>query len=674
MSLQKKLYPTFFNPFLINPERPLPDEMAVIGAGSIGPDIGYYLRNALPDKRLYLVDIAEAPLKNAEKRFNAYAQKAIARKKLREDQAQAVLKNVVYTTDYAQMKNCTLVIEAATENLDLKQKIFERVEEIVGEDAIITSNTSSIPADRAFAKMKRPERCTITHFFAPAWFSMGIEVVNWEKTSREVLDYLFWFFAQTGKAPVITDNVICFMLNRIFENWVNEGGYLLDQATAAQICSVAEEFVLQGPFYVVNMGNGNPIIVEANTRKMAEGKHYRPVPIFRSVEKWAVPRPGTRVDIAEETRNRVRDRLLGIFFSQSFDIVDRGIGRAEDLNFGCQVALGFKKGPFDVMRNLGEKEVTRITRTFNKDRPGFPQPQKDISAYQDFRRFLLVDDMDGVKILTIRRPQAMNAISNEINDEILAVLKENMNNPQVKGFVLTGYGHRAFSAGADIGQFPASLGNKEAATNLARNGAKLLTYLDRMEKPIVAAVNGMALGGGLETAIRCHSIVAARNATFQLPEITLGISPGVGGAVVPYRRWPQGAALFHEMICLARKIGVQEAADVGMVARIEDDYPAMIQAAVEEVNRLHGKVVGIPDGKVDIPKIAIPDPPMAGKLGLSKEALSIVARIIQDAAAADTLQEALEIGYLGAGEIACTDAAREGITAFLEKREPRFTR
>jgi len=339
MEQKKALYQSFINPFLIRPNTPLPEEMAVIGAGSIGPDIGYYLRGAMPDKRLYLVDIVEEPLKSAETRLRSYAEKGVARKKMSEEQARAILKNIVYTTDYEQVKDCGLVIEAATENLDLKQEIFDTLEGIVGEGAILTSNTSSIPADRIFSRMKNPERCTVTHFFAPAWFSPGVEVINWEGIATDVLDYLFWFFAQTGKAPVITDNVISFMLNRIFENWVNDAGYLLDQATAAQICAVAEEFVLQGPFYVVNLGNGNPIIVEANTRKMEEGAHYRPAPIFRSVEKWAVPRPRTKVDVPDEVREIVRDRMLGILFSQSFDIADRGIGTKEDLNCGCEIAL-----------------------------------------------------------------------------------------------------------------------------------------------------------------------------------------------------------------------------------------------------------------------------------------------------------------------------------------------
>lgn len=674
MGQKKPLYPSFYNPFMIKPDRSLPDEMAVIGAGSIGPDIGYYLISALPQKKLYLIDIAEEALRNAETRYSNYVQKSVAKKKLNEEQAQRILENVTYTTDYERIKNCDLVIEAATENLEMKKKIFERIENTVKDKAILTSNTSSIPADRIFSKMKKPDRCTVTHFFAPAWLSPGVEVVNWQKASREVLDYLYWFFAQTGKVPVITDNVISFMLNRIFENWVNESGYLLDLATAAQICSVAEEFVLQGPFYVVNRGNGNPIIVEANTRKMEEGEHYKPAPIFRSVEKWAVPRPGTKVEVQPELRNRVRDRLLGILFSQSFDIADRGIGLKEDLNLGTQIALGFKSGPFDIMLDLGEREVSRIVRAFSNERPGFPQPKQDLAAYQRFNRCLLVDEINGVKVITIRRPQALNAINDQITDEMLTVFMENADNPAVKGFVITGYGNKAFSAGADIGIFPSTLGNKEAAANLARNNSRLVLHLDQMSKPVVAAVNGIALGGGLEHAIRCHRIVAMKSASFQFPEITLGILPGLGGAVVPYRKWPHAAALFHEMICLARKITALEAAEIGMVAQVADSYPEMILAAVDEVSRLQGKIPQISEGTISIPEIRLPDKPMAGKLTLSGEAISILVKTIKDGAAAETLADALEINYLSSGEIACTDAAKEGINAFLDKREPRFTK
>jgi len=668
----KQLYRTFFNPLLIKPHRPLPNEIAVIGAGTIGPDIGYYLKSALPDIKLFLVDIDDKPLKAAEKRIKGYTQKAVDRKKMKSAQARRVGENIVYTTEYEQIKKCDLVIEAATENIPLKQKIFNNIEKIVSDDAIITSNTSSIPADRLFLNMRNPSRTTITHFFAPAWRSLPVEVIDWEGGSQETLDYLFHFFAQTGKAPIITDNAICFVLDRIFDNWCNDAAWLLDSATAGQIDSAAAEFVFAGPFFVLNMANGNPIIVETNTLQMEEGDHYLPAPIFNSVERWLTVRPGQTVDIPDDLKNRIRDRMLGILFSQSFDIIDRGIGTCADLNFGCQVALGFKQGPLDIMRALGETEVSRIMDRFETERPGFPKARHSFDYYQDFNRHILTDEQDGVKIITLRRPQAMNALSDEVTGEILKVLKKDSANPDVKGFVITGYGNSAFSAGADIGKFPKMLGNKAASVEYAKECARVQQFLDKMEKPVVAAVNGLALGGGLEVAIRCHRIIATHTARFQFPEITLGILPGLGGCIVPYRKWPQGAALFHEMICSGRPLNANEAAEIGMVAQIADDYAAMIQTAIQAVTELQGQIVRIPDGSVAIPELKIPDQPYAGKQQLSREAVSICAHTIQDGAAAESFADALEIGYNGFAEIACTEAAKEGISAFLERRPPRF--
>ena len=401
--------------------------MAVIGAGTIGPDIGYYLKSALPDAKLYLVDVAEGPLANAEKRVAGYVQKAVENKKLKPENAEALLRNIFYTTDYERLSGCELIIEAATERLDLKRKIFERLEGIVSPETILTSNTSSIPAAWIFSGLRRPQRTTVTHFFAPAWRSLPVELIAWEKSGQDVLDYLFWFFAMTGKVPLITDDAICFMLDRVFDNWANEAAYLLDQATAAQIDEVAEEFVFAAPFFVLNMANGNPIIIETNTLQMAEGAHYRPAPILASVDRWQTRRPGSREILANnqpeaegtgQPDRSIRDRLLGILFSQCFDIVDRGIGVPEDLNLGCQIALGFRKGPFDLMRELGETEVMSVMDRFEKERPGFPKPKNPFAFYQDFKRHVLVDEMDGVWIITLRRPQAMNALSDEVNNEI----------------------------------------------------------------------------------------------------------------------------------------------------------------------------------------------------------------------------------------------------------------
>jgi len=109
-----------------------------------------------------------------------------------------------------------------------------------------------------------------------------------------------------------------------------------------------------------------------------------------------------------------------------------------------------------------------------------------------------------------------------------------------------------------------------------------------------------------------------------------------------------------------------------MIESLTHALVELIEAAVNEVHSLHGKGAEIPDHRVDIPEIVMPHKPMAGNMPLSKEALSITVKTIQRAAAADSLAKALEINYQGAGEISCTESAREGITAFLEKRRPEF--
>lgn len=669
--MSRDLYQRYLNPLLTKPERPLPREVAILGAGAIGPDIGYFFKFALPDTKLVLVDIVEKPLENARDRIEGYIQKGLSYKKMTEEKAKAVRSKIVYTTDYSDIKNADLVIEAITENLKIKKRVFVQVEDLVSDNTIISSNTSSIPAERIFSELRNVSRTTVTHFFAPAWRNPAVEVISWEKVDRKVIEYLCWMFCVMGKVPIITKDAICFMLDRIFDNWCNESALLLGTATASQIDKVAEEFVFAGPFYVLNLAKGNRIIVETNTLQMEEGSHYQPTNIFRSVDVWETIRPGSKLEVPKEIVDVVRDRLLGIVFSQSFDVIDRGIGTLADLNLGCQAGLGFKKGPFDIMRDLGETEVARIAEKFQRERPGMPGAKSGFSDYQRFNRHILVDEIEDVKVITIRRPHVMNALNNEVNDEILTVMKEDEDNPCVKGFVITGYGPSAFCSGAEIGRFTEMLGDAEVSAQYARDCSKLLLYIDRTDKPVVAAVNGYALGGGFELAMRCHKIVATENVWFQFPEVTLGIVPGIGGLVVPFRKWGKPvSSVFQDAVRFAKRISVKEALDIGLVAKLTHDYVDLIKAAVSEVDNLVGKIERIRDEPVEVGDLKVVENPMAGNLPLSKEVDAIACRALREGAAASSFAEALEIGYKAFGETACTEAAKEGITAFMKKRKP----
>ena len=664
----------YANPLLATPARPLPRTVAIIGAGTIGPDIGYYLKSALPGLKLYLVDVNQKAVESALLRFAEYSKKAVARGKMSEAEAKDVIHKLYGTMDYADIADADWVIEAATENLSLKRKIFAMIEAVVRPDALITSNTSSLPAELIFSEMRHPERATVTHFFAPAWRNPAVEVIEWPKCDPAVVEYLRWAFCMTGKVPLVTADVACFMLDRIFDNWCNESAMLLDRATAAEIDSVAAEFVHAGPFFVLNLARGNPIITETNTLQAEmEGSHYDPAPIFKSVDTWVTVPPGKKVDVAPATAQAIRQRLLGILFSQSVDIVDREIGDPADLDLGCRLALGFKNGPLDLMRTLGEQTTGQALIRLRDERHGMPMPGRPFDAYQGFLRHILVDDLDDIKVITLRRPEAMNALHDEMNDEILAVIRRFENDPKVAGFVITGYGTRAFCAGGDIGRFVDMLGDAPASEQYARDCSRLLVHLDRMKKPVVAALNGMALGGGFELAARCHGIVALKRAWIQMPEVTLGIVHGIGAMVVPYRRWPHASTTFNAMLRTAERLKANRAHELGVIDALADDHEQLIDMAVARVRELSGKVRPIGDAPVAVRIEPVEARAASGQV-LSRECIDLMERAILEAAAAQSFAEALEVGYKAFGLSACIESAREGITSFKEKRTPDFSK
>jgi enoyl-CoA hydratase/3-hydroxyacyl-CoA dehydrogenase len=661
------------NPLLEPATRPAPRRVAVIGAGTIGPDIAYYLKAALPGLELVLLDVRQAAVDAALARLQGYAEKAVARGKMSERAAQATLAGLQGSTDYDTLRGCDWVIEAATEDLALKRRIFADVEARVAPDAVITSNTSSLPAQRIFSELAHPGRATVTHFFAPAWRNPVVEVVDWDSADHALVAWLRQLFAQTGKVPLVTSDAPCFMLDRVFDNWCNEAALLLGDASAAQVDSVAAEFVHAGPFFVLNLAHGNRIIIETNTLQAdEEGEHYRPAPVFRSVQRWDTVAPGREIEVPAELRARIRDRLLGVLLSQCVDVLDRGIGTAADLDLGCRLALGFRRGPLELMASLGDVECTRVLQRFVSDRPGMPGPRRELAAYLPAERHVLVDEVDGVKVITLRRPEALNALHDELTDEILAVIRRHEEDPRVAGFVLVGYGTKAFCAGGDIGRFPSLLGDAGAAAQYARECSRLLVHLDRTRKPVVAALNGMTLGGGFELAIRCHALVADRRAWMQLPEVTLGILPAIGAMVVPYRRWPGAAPVFHAMLTRGERLTAPRARELGIVDELADGYDDLLRRSVARVHALGGLRQALADAPVAVPPFPAGDHLAADGRVLSGTVVGIIERAVHEAAAAPSLNAALEAGYRAFGTVACSAAAREGISAYVERRTPDF--
>src|SRR5438477_9761859 len=182
---------------------------------------------------------------------------------------------------------------------------------------------------------------------------------------------------------------------------------------------------------------------------------------------------------------------------------------------------------------------------------------------------------DGILYVTIDRPKVLNALNAQTVEEIYKVFAEGRDDVNVKAVILTGGGEKAFVAGADINE----LAQKTPITGkeTSQRGQAVLSFIERFPKPVIAAINGFALGGGCELALACHIRIASEKAQIGLPEVTLGMIPGYGGTQRMVRLLGKGKAL--ELICTGDRVRAEEAERIGLVNKVAPADQLMTEAA-----------------------------------------------------------------------------------------------
>ncbi|WP_188741512.1 enoyl-CoA hydratase/isomerase family protein [Agromyces bauzanensis] len=251
-----------------------------------------------------------------------------------------------------------------------------------------------------------------------------------------------------------------------------------------------------------------------------------------------------------------------------------------------------------------------------------------------------VEREDELAIVTIDRPASLNALSASVLTELETGFERLATERGVRGVLLVGAGGRAFVAGADI----RGLAGLEPgpAAEVARLGHRVAGTIEALPAPVIACVDGFALGGGLELALACDLIYATDASGFGQPEVKLGLIPGFGGTV----RLPRaiGLARAKELIYTGRRIGIDEAVEAGLVARRFADRDALLAGARETLAQVAAN---------------------------SASAVGIAKRVLVAATGRPT-DEASALEVEGFEDAFRTDDMREGVTAFLEKRVPRF--
>jgi len=254
-------------------------------------------------------------------------------------------------------------------------------------------------------------------------------------------------------------------------------------------------------------------------------------------------------------------------------------------------------------------------------------------------KYIIYEKSEGIATITLNRPEALNAFNKEVSDEFMQAIEDIKTDESIRVVILTGAGEKAFSTGADIKAMKGM--NALKARDLSLMGEKICSILENLEKPVIAAINGFALGGGLEVAMACDIRIASENARMGQTEINIGLIPGWGGT----QR-------------LTRLIGRTKAKELVFMGK-------MIDAKTAEQLGILNMVVPPDKFKEAVRQFALE---LASKAPIALR----VAKALINKGAEVSLDSALALEREGFGVVASTEDLQEGVSAFTEKRKPTF--
>ena len=624
-----------------------PATVAVLGGGNMGSGIAQACAQAGFQVRVR--DVDQAAIDRGRRILEKMLAGAIERKKLSPAKRDEVLARITFSTDLpATVSEASLVIEAVFEDLEVKRKLFAEVAPLVAKETIVATNTSSLSVSTLAEGFPNPARFAGLHFFYPAAVNKLLEIIAGKETDASVVAELERFGFLIRKIPISTADKAGFCVNRFFVPFLNEAARMAEEGVAslATIEEVGRELfgTTLGPFELMNV-TGIPIAFHSeSTLYRAFGPAYAPSKLledqFRSSKPWS----WKETQVEPEKKGAVRDRFLGLTIGIATRLVEEGVASATATDRGATVGLRRRWGPFAQLSGVGLPEGARLVEAYARRWPGnFPVSAelKERAARGERAwplSYVRVERKGNVAWVLLDRPEALNALNSDLFDQVDDAFRALEKEHGVRTVVLAG-SSPVFAAGADI----AEMARKDLAEGVAFGfqGQRVADRIEHFPAPVIALVEGYALGGGLELALAADFIVAAEGALLGLPEVTVGIHPGMGGATRLTRII--GRSKTKLLTYTGVPVTAEEAYRLGFVAKV---VPAA--TAREEVSAI-------------------------AELIASRAPLGVqwVKQVI-DRGMDASLASALHIEAESAGHTFSTEDRLEGMRAFLERRKPEF--
>lgn len=545
--------------------------VGVVGAGTMGSALAQKfaqegLKVILADRTINFV---EKGLNNIKQMLN----EGVERKVFTQNQIDIYLENLRGTSNLNDLKECDLIIEAIFENFDAKIDLFKSLSAIVPPTTIIATNTSSFSVTELSKNITYPERFVGLHFFYHAAKNRLVEIIPGEKTSPETFEAMKRFSVLAGKDAITCSDAYGFVVNRFFVPWLNEATRLFDEGIASKedidrIC-MKTFGIGMGPFALMN-ATGVPVAYHAEKTLEIFGNLYTTSDRLKKQAETGKPweiNMGQQIAVDKQAEQLINDRMLGVIFFISTQLLDETVCTATDINRGAKIGLRWKKGPIDLMVALGVDEVNRLVlQVANIYQMVYPK-SVGIKFWKTVN--VKLETRKEVAIITMDQPENLNALSVDTMKQLSDCIDEANNNKEIDTIFLVGTG-KAFVAGADIKFFIKNIKSDRICDieTFTEFGQKVFDRIDHSAKKVVAVINGLALGGGLELALCADVIFALPKAKIAFPETGIGIYPGLGGTQRSSKKIGKGLSKF--LIHTGNLLSAADAFEIGLVDEVID--------------------------------------------------------------------------------------------------------
>jgi enoyl-CoA hydratase / 3-hydroxyacyl-CoA dehydrogenase len=656
---------------------------AVVGAGTMGGQIAQTIAAAGIPVVLKDVsqDFVDAGLTEARNVTAGQMARLVNKEKLTQEEADRQVEEVVGritgTTTYDGFGDVDFVIEAVPERMEIKQAVFGELDAVTPGQAILASNTSSLSITEIGDATLRPEKVCGFHYFYPASVLPLVEIVEGDETDPDTITTAVNFAQAIRKQPITCAEVPGFVVNRILNRGVSE----IWRAQEEQGLSIkkideaaaAAKVAPMGPFVLIDLLGLDTVYHVAEHLNASYGdRFYVPKGMGKLVQEGKLgAKTGGEGFYKDGEPNLPGDadppenlaELQGLAaLREACLVLEEGVATVRDIDFGLMGGAGmdprrgllppFWRADVDgldvVLEKMEQAEEqhgdrfsppTTLRRLVAQGRLGvktgqgfYPYPQPDEGEQADTVKLETRGDVAIAWLANV----PMNAISPSVIKDLDTVWKRVTEAGDVRAMVIASTVPLLFSAGADIKAFTSM--DETSGAELINTGHALLRDFGRSRVATIAAVNGLAFGGGNELAMACDVRLAAQSALFGQPEIKLGIIPGFGGT----QRLPRlvGESKALEMNLVGDAIRADEAYEFGLVNRVVPDHELFDEA-------------------------------LAWARRLAQAAPLAVAEIKQVSHKAD-LDEGIEAEKAGFARAFLSADGREGISAFLEKRTATF--